>query len=185
MAILDGSGVKENGRNEANRKYEKMKSEKTKGNSKISKNHQLAKESNKREHHQQIADEDDLGETDSSDSLSQEDRKADTPSMSSSTDSGTVSESDSGKSLSPTSFPDPIHRGHNNKIVNVTASQHEKQQQQQHMENIDQQNKSIISSPSSNNTVIDANDIASLYTNNTEKITSLKESGNLADTCRL
>lgn len=57
---------------------------------------------------------DELGETDESD---------DTPSISSTTDSGTISESESGKSSPPSSFPDPIHPGHHNSnIINVTAT---------------------------------------------------------------
>lgn len=165
-------GNKENTKSEANRKHDKVKSEKTKG--KVQK--QLARDKVKAQMFKSNNNlEDELGETDESD---------DTPSISSTTDSGTISESDSGKSSPPSSFPDPVHPGHHisqaNNIINVTAtttaatsSSHE-QLAKLHQQN-EQQSKSIIS-PSSNS-IIETSDITSLY-NNSEKI---KDSG-LTDT---
>lgn len=101
---------KENVKSEANRKHDKLKHDKQKGKTKgglQSKNTQR----NTQHHDTSGRNEEELVETDSDD----------TPSISSSTtDSGTISESDSGKSSPPSSFPDPIQ--HHN-IINVTASQ--------------------------------------------------------------
>lgn len=158
-------GNKENTKSEINRKHEKVKGEKTKG--KVQK--QIARDKAK-ERMTRINQnlEDDLGETDDTD---------DTPSISSSTDSGTISESDSGKSSPPSSFPDPVHPGHHisqaNNIINVTAitsatatsSSHE-QIAKLHQQN-EQQNKSIMSPAS--NSIIESNEITSLY-GNSEKI---------------
>lgn len=156
---------KENTKGEVNRKHEKVKGEKTKG--KVQK--QIARDKVKAQMFKASINnnlEDELGETDDTD---------DTPSISSTTDSGTISESDSGKSSPPSSFPDPVHPGHhssnNSNIINVTAtttaattssSSHEpiiKLHQQN-----DQQSKSIMS-PSSNS-IIESNDITSLYSKN-------------------
>lgn len=168
----NGKSNKENTKSEANRKHDKVKSEKTKG--KVQK--QLARDKVKAQLFKSNNNlEDELGETDESD---------DTPSISSTTDSGTISESDSGKSSPPSSFPDPVHPGHHisqaNNIINVTAtttaatsSSHE-QLTKLHQQN-EQQSKSIIS-PSSNS-IIESSDITSLY-GNSEKI---KDSG-LTDT---
>lgn len=114
---------------------------------------------------------DELGETDDTD---------DTPSISSTTDSGTIdSESDSGKSSPPSSFPDPVHPGHHmsqaNNIINVTAatttpatSTHQPDAKHE------QQSKSIIS-PSSQS-IIETSDITSLYSAEKGK------DGSMADT---
>lgn len=168
-------GNKENAKSEANRKHEKVKGEKTKG--KLQK--QSAREKTKAQMFKSSNInnnlEDELGETDDTD---------DTPSISSTTDSGTISESDSGKSSPPSSFPDPVHPGHHisqaNNIINVTAttaaaasSSHE-QIAKLHQQN-EQQNKSIMSS--SSNSIIESNDITSLYGNN-DKI----KDGGLGDT---
>lgn len=158
-------GNKESIKSETNRKHEKVKGEKTKG--KVQK--QIARDKAK----ERLARinknlDDELVETDDTD---------DTPSISSTTDSGTISESDSGKSSPPSSFPDPVHPGHHisqaNNIINVTAtttatatsSSHE-QIAKLHQQN-EQQNKSIMS-PSSNS-IIESNEITSLY-GNSEKI---------------
>jgi CCR4-NOT transcription complex subunit 4 len=151
---------KENTKSEANRKHEKAKGEKTKG--KVQKQGardkvkaQMFKSSNINNNL-----DDELGETDDTD---------DTPSISSTTDSGTISESDSGKSSPPSSFPDPVHPGHIsqvNNIINVTAtttaatSTSQEQIAKLHQQN-EQQSKSIMS-PSSNS-IIESNDITSLY----------------------
>lgn len=187
-------GNKENTKSEANRKHEKVKGEKTKG--KVQK--QMARDKVKAQtfkcNHSSSNShlEDELVETDDTD---------DTPSISSTTDSGTISESDSGsgKSSPPSSFPDPVHPGHHisqaNNIINVTATtttaaatsstheqiaklhqQNEQQQQQQQTQIQQQQNKSIIS-PSSNNSIIETSDITSLY-GNSDKI---KDGGSLTD----
>lgn len=189
-------GNKENTKSEANRKHEKVKGEKTKG--KVQK--QMARDKVKAQtfkcnHSTNNSSsnnhlEDELVETDDTD---------DTPSISSTTDSGTISESDSGsgKSSPPSSFPDPVHPGHHisqaNNIINVTAttttaaatsSTHEQiaklhqqnEQQQQQTQIQQQQNKSIIS-PSSNNSIIETSDITSLY-GNSDKI---KDGGGLTD----
>lgn len=171
-------GNKENTKSESNRRHEKVKGDKTKGKTQK----QMVRDNVKV---QALTNnnnlEDELGETDDTD---------DTPSISSTTDSGTISESDSGKSSPPSSFPDPVHPGHHisqaTNIINVTAtttapatSSHEqiaKLQQQN-----EQQSKSIISS--SSNSIIDTNDITSIYTNS-EKL----KDGGLADTsgeCRI
>lgn len=169
----NGKGGKENAKNESNRKHEKVKGDKTKGKTQK----QMARDKVKVQtlsssnHNNNLSSslEDDLAETDDTD---------DTPSISSTTDSGTISESDSGKSSPPSSFPDPVHPGHhmsqaNNNIITVTAtttmatsSSHDTQKQ----------NESILS-PSSNS-IIETNDITSLYTNS-EKV---KDGGSLADT---
>lgn len=171
------SGNKENTKNESNRKHDKVKGDKSKGKTQK----QTARDKVKAQTLTSTSSnnnnlEDELGETDDTD---------DTPSISSTTDSGTISESDSGKSTPPSSFPDPVHPAHHisqaNNIINVTASNtaatsssHEqiaKLQQQN-----EQQSKSIISS--SSNSIIETSDITSLYTNS-EKA---KDGGSLADT---
>lgn len=106
---------------------------------------------------------DDLVETDSDD----------TPSISSTTDSGTVSESDSGKSSPPSSFPDHVVHGHHRD--NSTASP-------EHLCAKLQNEQQKITSSSSSNSIIDTNNdmTTSLYTSSSDKI--LKDGGNLADT---
>lgn len=165
----NGKAGKENAKNESNRKHEKVKGDKTKGKAQK----QIARDKVKAKtltsnNNSSISLDDDLVETDDTD---------DTPSISSMTDSGTISESDSGKSSPPSSFPDPVHPGRHmsqaNNIISVTAtttmatsSSHDTQQK----------NESIIS-PSSNS-IIETNDITSLYTNS-EKA---KDGGSMADT---
>jgi hypothetical protein len=176
-ALLDGNH-KENLKNEVSRKHEKVKGEKSKSNSKSQKTHtngnHTVRDKSKNLHLQSNSDNAD-DETDESD---------DTPSISSITDSGTVSECDSGKSSPPSSFPDHPHHaiqtsGGNSNLVSSTSPDHLKSLQNE------QQTKSIISSPSS---IIDTNDITStsLYSNNNnnDKVNSsiLKDSANLADT---
>lgn len=166
----NGKAGKENAKNESNRKHEKVKGDKTKGKAQkqIARDKVKAKTLTSNNNNNSISLEDDLVETDDTD---------DTPSISSMTDSGTISESDSGKSSPPSSFPDPVHPGHHmsqaNNIISVTAtttlatsSSHDTQKQ----------NESIIS-PSSNS-IIETNDITSLYTNS-EKA---KDGGSMADT---
>jgi hypothetical protein len=106
--------------------------------------------------------EDDLGETDSDDTIS------------STTDSGTVSESDSGKASPPSSFPDHIVHGHHHTNNSTPELSNAKIQHQ------NEQPQKIISS--SSNSIIDTNDMTttSLYTSSSDKI--LKDGGNLADT---
>lgn len=159
------SGNKENAKSEVNRKHKKVKGDK-KG--KVQK--QLARDKVKAQIKASSINtiEDELGETDDTD---------DTPSISSTTDSGTISESDSGKSSPPSSFPDPVHPGHHhmsqaNNIINVTASTAAPATSAQH----EQQSKSIHSPvPQS---IIDTNDITSIYANSEKG----KEGDRLADT---
>lgn len=164
------TGNKENTKNESNRKHEKVKGgDKTKGKAQK----QMARDKVKQQTmtSNNINLDDELVETDSDD----------TPSISSTTDSGTISESDSGKSSPPSSFPDPVHPGHhlsqsNSNIINVTAaaittvptSSHEQIAKMQQ----EQQNKSILTS---SNSIIETGDITSLYTNS-------EKDGGLADT---
>jgi hypothetical protein len=175
---LDGSH-KENLKNEANRKHEKVKGQgdksKTSSSSKSQKSsngtHHSGRDRIKNNHSQLNSIDDELGETDSDD----------TPSISSSTtDSGTVSESDSGKSSPPSSFPDhPLQANSSNTSTSLSAPE-----QIGKLQNEQQSKTSIISSSS----IIDTNDITSLYTNNSnnnDKVGNngiLKDSGNLADT---
>ncbi|KAG5675002.1 hypothetical protein PVAND_004943 [Polypedilum vanderplanki] len=182
-SVKGNANHKENLKNEANRKHEKVKGEKSKSNSKSQKTlsssssssttNSTARDKNKNSLHLQSNNnfEDDLGETDESD---------DTPSISSMTDSGTVSESDSGKSSPPSSFPDHPHNALQNSSNLVTATSPD--QITKSLQN-EQQTKSIISSSSS---IIDTNDITSLYSsnNNNDKVNNsiLKDSVNLADT---
>lgn len=130
---------KENAKSEASRKHDKVKNDKQqKGKTK----NQSSK--SKTQHHEiNGRNDEELVETDSDD----------TPSISSTTDSGTISESDSGKSSPPSSFPDPIQ--HHN-IINVTASQNTSTQ----LDVNKQQDKSsaVISS-----SIIETNEITSLY----------------------
>lgn len=153
---------KENIKNEVNRKHERVKGEKTK--TKGHKTSSTSKGKINHNNHQSSNLDDDLGETDSDD----------TPSICSTTDSGTVSESDSGKASPPSSFPDHIvHHGHNSHTNNSTPELSSLKQSDQQLK--------IISS-SSSNSIIDTNDMTttSLYTSSSDKI--LKDSGNLADT---
>lgn len=160
------SGNKENAKSEVNRKHEKVKGDK-KG--KVQK--QLARDKVKAQIKANNINtiEDELGETDDTD---------DTPSISSTTDSGTISESDSGKSSPPSSFPDPVHPGRHmsqaNNIINVTATapatttaSHEQQQQQ----------SKLIHSPVPHS-IIDTNDITAIYANSEKS----KDGDRLADT---
>lgn len=149
------SGNKENAKSDANRKHEKMKGDK-KG--KVQK--QLARDKVKAQIKASSINtmEDELGETDDTD---------DTPSISSTTDSGTISESDSGKSSPPSSFPDPVHPGHHmsqaNSIINVTATTTAPATAAAPHEHQQQQSKSIHSPvPQS---IIDTNDITAIYAN--------------------
>jgi RNA recognition motif. (a.k.a. RRM, RBD, or RNP domain) len=166
------SKSKENSKNEANRKHEKTK---TKGKAAQK---QMARDKVKA---QMLAAkqkdlDDELGETDDTD---------DTPSISSTTDSGTISESESGKSSPPSSFPDPVHPGHHmqqqqvNNIINVTATTAAlaggAASPTSHNENEQQLNGKSIMSPSSNS-IIETSDITALYG---EKG---KDGGSLGDT---
>lgn len=133
---------KENAKSEANRKHDKVKNEKLKGKTK-----NQSKSTHKTQHHEiNGRNDDELVETDSDD----------TPSISSTTDSGTISESDSGKSSPPSSFPDPIQH---HTIINVTASQMSKTSATLSDVNNKQQEKSSVLSSS----IIETNDITSLY----------------------
>lgn len=170
------SGSKENAKNEANRKHEKVKGDKTKGKTqKQTAREKVKAQTLKSNNNINNNLEDELGETDDTD---------DTPSISSMTDSGTISESDSGKSSPPSSFPDPVHPGHHisqaNNIINVTAtttatSSLSHEPIAKHPQQNEQQNKSIIST--SSNSIIESSDITSLYTNS-EKA----KDGGLTDT---
>lgn len=160
---------KENNKNEVNRKHERVKGEKTKikgqkTSSSSGTNHSSSNRGGGSEkakiNHANL--DDDLGETDSDD----------TPSISSTTDSGTVSESDSGKSSPPSSFPDHVVHAHHHD--NSTASP-------EHLTaKLQNEQQKIISS--SSNSIIDTNNdmTTSLYTSSSDKI--LKDGGNLADT---
>jgi CCR4-NOT transcription complex subunit 4 len=151
---------KENAKNDVNRR---VKVDKTKGKAQK----QTAREKVKAQQTNNNNNlEDELGETD------------DTDDTISSTDSGTISESDSGKSSPPSSFPDPVHPGHHN-IINVTATTTTPATTSASLEQIakqQQQNeKSIISSSSTS--IIETSDITSLYTNG-EKV----KDGGMSDT---
>lgn len=181
-SVKGNGNHKENLKNEANRKHEKVK-DKSKSSSKSQKssNHSV-RDKNKINHTQSNSNnnsnniDDDLNETDSDDN---------TPSISSSTtDSGTVSESDSGKSSPPSSFPDPpVHHPIQTNNIQTTSSSNTSEQLSKNLQN-EQQTKSIISS---SNSIIDTNDITSLYTNSStnDKVNNsiLKDNnGSLADT---
>ncbi|XP_070497126.1 GATA zinc finger domain-containing protein 14 isoform X1 [Chironomus tepperi] len=185
-SVKGNGNHKENLKNEANRKHEKVKekskSTKSQKTTNSSNNHSSLRDKNKINHTQSNINnnlDDDQGETDSDD----------TPSISSSTtDSGTVSESDSGKCSPPSSFPDPpIHHTiqtlNNSSSITTTSTSAEQQQLSNKNLQNEQQTKSIISS---SNSIIDTNDITSLYTNSStnDKVNNsiLKDSGNLADT---
>lgn len=170
------AGNKENTKNEANRKHEKVKGgggDKTKGKTQK----QMAREkvkvqtvtSSSSSNNNNL--EEDLVETDDTD---------DTPSISSTTDSGTISESDSGKSSPPSSFPDPVHPGHHisqaNNIINVTATSSPSEQIAKLQQQNEQQSKSIMST--SSNSIIETGDITAMYANS-EKA---KDGGSLTDT---
>jgi hypothetical protein len=145
-----------------------VKGDKTKGkNQKASSNgHSSVRDKSKGSHNNNLEDE--LGETDSDD----------TPSISSTTDSGTVSESESGKSSPPSSFPDPVvhhHHNNNNSSNNNYSTTASSTPEQMSMKSQHQQEQQSI---------IDANDMTTpLCTSSNEKI--LKDSGNLADTSGL
>lgn len=162
------SGNKENSKSEANRKHEKVKGEKKGKVQKLTAREKAKAQSLKSNSVNNNLD-DELAETDDTD---------DTPSISSTTDSGTISESDSGKSSPPSSFPDPVHPGHHmsqaNNIINVTAST-APATSTHHDAKHEQQSKSILS-PSSNS-IIDTSDITSLYSNGEKE-----KDGGMADT---
>lgn len=105
----NGKAGKENAKGDANRKSKPdKKGKQQKQTARDKTKAQLTKPMSS------LLDDEELGETDESD---------DTPSISSTTDSGTISESESGKSSPPSSFPDPVHPGHHNSnIINVTAT---------------------------------------------------------------
>jgi hypothetical protein len=164
----NGKAGKESAKSEANRKHEKVKGHEKKGKAAQK---QMARDKVKA---QMLAAkaaankdlDDELGETDDTD---------DTPSISSTTDSGTISESDSGKSSPPSSFPDPVHPGHHMQqqanIISVTATTAPTT-----TENENEQNGKSIMSPSSS--IIETGDITALYGNGEKG----KDGGSLADT---
>lgn len=147
-----------------------MKSKSTSKSQKTTNSNHSGRDKNKINHTQSNNNiDDELGETDSDDTIS------------STTDSGTVSESDSGKSSPPSSFPDPpIHHPIQTNNSNTNISTAAAEQLSKNLQN--EQQKSIISS---SNSIIDTNDITSLYTNsNNDKVNNsiLKDSGSLTDT---
>ena len=171
----NGKTGKENAKGDSNRKHEKVKGhEKTKGKAAQK---QMARDKVKAQMlaakaaaHKDLDDE--LGETDDTD---------DTPSISSTTDSGSVSESDSGKSSPPSSFPDPVHPGHHMQqqanIINVTAqTTTAATTSKPSSQNENEQNGKSIMSPSSS--IIETSDITALYANGEKG----KEGSSLADT---
>jgi hypothetical protein len=155
----NGKAGKESAKGEANRKHEKVKGHEKKGKAAQK---QMARDKVKAQMLAKAAAnkelDDELGETDDTD---------DTPSISSTTDSGTISESDSGKSSPPSSFPDPVHPGHHmqqQSIISVTATTP-----------AENENEKSIMSPSSS--IIETGDITALYGNGEKG-----KDGSLADT---
>ena len=136
----------------------KLKGDKTKG-----------KQKQKVKTPQTISLEEELAETDDTDDT-----------ISSTTDSGTISESDSGKTSPPSSFPDPP--GHNNHrdIITVTTSEEATTNDQITKLQTPNEREPIMSS--SANSIIETSDITALYSNNSSEKTKENGNGSLADT---
>lgn len=164
------------GKNEVNRKHERVKGEKvksTKGQKSLSSSSSSNGNCEKGKVNHNLL-------SSVNNNLDDETDSDDTPSISSSstTDSGTVSESDSGKNSPPSSFPDHIVHGHHPSTINNINSTPELSSSK--IQSEQQQQKIILSS--SSNCIIDTNDMSSLYTSSSSNDKILKDSGNLVDT---